>query len=183
LGSSAVKYFRERKEKSMSNWLKAGLIGGGVVVLLDIVGLIPCVGCFTCLLGLAAYGCIGALAAYWMPPVRAAGPAAGQGALAGLIAGAISGVVGIFLSAIQATVLAPLQLSFLGQLPPEVVREMQAAGLDPNMLLGGATDLTGALGTGVVCCGVGLAIAAGLGALGGLIFAAMRPGEPGGGPV
>ena len=77
----------------MSPWLKAGLIGGAVLIVLNLLGLIPCVGLITCILGVLAYAGIGALAAYWMPPVRVAGQAAGQGALAALVAGLIGGVV------------------------------------------------------------------------------------------
>jgi hypothetical protein len=46
----------------MSNWLKAGLIGAAVVVVLQLLGIVPCVGCFTWILAFVAYGCIGALA-------------------------------------------------------------------------------------------------------------------------
>ena len=61
----------------MSNWLKAGLLGAAVVVALQVLGIIPCVGCVTWLLTYVAYGCIGALAAYWLPPRRLLGPACG----------------------------------------------------------------------------------------------------------
>jgi len=44
----------------MSNWLKAGLLGAAVVVVLQIMGIIPCVGCVTWLLVYVAHGCIGA---------------------------------------------------------------------------------------------------------------------------
>lgn len=158
----------------MSNWLKAGLIGAAAVVGLNLLGLIPCVGCITWLLVLVAYGCVGALAAYWMPTVRMAGPAAGQGALAGLIAGAIGGVVGIFLSVVQAAVIGPLQAEMFKLLPPEALSELYRAGIDPGQLLRPGPGLVG-FGGATVCCGIGLAIAAGLGALGAIIFVAMRP--------
>jgi hypothetical protein len=153
----------------MSNWLKAGLIGAVVIVVLDFVELIPGAACCTWIPEWVTYGCVGALAAYWMTPTRIAGPAAGQGALAGVIAGAIGGAVGVLLFVIQAAVWGGAQA--LSQIPPEALREMQRAGFDPGVLLApvGATFL----GTG--CCAVGIAIAAGLGALGGIIFAAMRP--------
>lgn len=157
----------------MSNWLKAGLIGAAVVIVLNLLGLIPCAGCFTWILGLATYGCVGALAAYWMPPVRMAGAAAGQGALAGLIAGAIGGVVGVFLSVVQAAVLRPAQ--WFSQIPPEALREMHRVGIDLGAFAEMGAGVGGAMTCGTICCGVGLAIAAGLGALGGIIFVAVKP--------
>ena len=73
--------------------LKAGLIGAVIVLVLNLIGIIPVIGCIGLPLELVAYVVIGALAALWMTPRREAGRAAGQGALAGLIAGAVSGVV------------------------------------------------------------------------------------------
>ena len=67
--------------------LKAGLIGAAIVLVLNLIGIIPVIGCIGLPLELVAYGVIGALAALWMTPRREAGRAAGQGALAGLIAG------------------------------------------------------------------------------------------------
>ena len=57
----------------MPAWLKAGLVGALILVVLNLLGIIPCVGAIACFLGLVAYPCIGALAAYWTPPVRMAG--------------------------------------------------------------------------------------------------------------
>jgi hypothetical protein len=101
-----------------------------------------------------------------------AGPAAGQGALAGVIAGAIGGAVGLVLAVLQVGAFGTAQ--FLSQIPPDALRGMQDAGVDPGLIFA-------PLGTAVFgsCCFVvGVAIAAGLGALGGIIFAAMKPGEP-----
>jgi hypothetical protein len=165
----------------MSNWLKAGLIGAAVLVALNVVECIPGAVCCTWLPEWVTLGCVGALAAYWMAPPRMAGAGAGQGALAGLIAAAIGGVVGVVLGVVQSSVFGAEQ--FLSQVDPytlrDMQREMQRVGVDPSTFMGPV----GSAAFGSICCGVGLVIAAGLGALGGLIFAAMRPGEPGAGPV
>jgi hypothetical protein len=153
----------------MSNWLKAGLIGAAVIVGLNLVGWIPCVGCFTWILGYVAYGCIGALSAYWMPPVRAAGPAAGQGALAGVIAGAIGGLVGLVLAMFGIAVFGPL--AALG----ETLGGLEGAGFDPSVFFEMGASVVGTIVCGTSCYAVGVGIAAGLGALGGLIFAIIRP--------
>jgi len=155
----------------MSPWLKAGLIGAVVVVVLDLLGLIPCVGVIACIVGLLAYIGIGALAAYWMPPLRAAGPAAGQGALAAGLASLISGIVNTVLFLIQTAVAGSARI--LSQIPPETLRQLEEAGVDRQMLERFAGP-GGALLAGSFCCAGGLILAALLGAIGGAVFAAMK---------
>ena len=158
----------------MSGWLKAGLIGAAIVVVLKVLQLVPCVNCCAIPAEWVAYGCIGALAAYWILPVRTMGAGAGQGALAGLIAAAIGGVIGIGIAVVGNAVFAPLQVAMLRQLPPDVLQGMMEAGIDPRMLSGAGTGAVETIGTSAVCCGIGLVIAAALGALGGLVFAAVK---------
>lgn len=153
----------------MSPWLKAGLIGGAILVALNLLGLIPCVALFTCILGLVAYTGIGALAAYWMPPAREGGAAAGQGALAALLASLIGGVVNMIAMTIQMSIADTSAI--LSQIPPESLEQMRMAGIDPAAFTGPAG---GALCGGSCCIG-GLILAAILGAIGGAVFAAIRP--------
>ena len=80
--------------------LKAGLIGAGIVLVLNLVGIIPVIGCVGLPLELVAYGVIGTLAALWMTPRHAAGRTAGQGTLAG-VAAAVSGVVRAILTPVS----------------------------------------------------------------------------------
>ncbi len=62
--------------------------------------------------------------------------------------------------------------AFLSQLPPESLQALEQAGIDPNALFGGGTMA----GLVLLCCfPLGLLLGAGLGALGGLIFAAAKP--------
>lgn len=158
----------------MSAWLKAGLIGGAIVVALKVVGVIPCVGCCALPLEWVAYGCIGALAAYWIRPSRTTGSAAGQGALAALIAAAIGGIVGLGVSLVGAAVLGPVQMAWVSQLPPELLQQMYEAGIDPSMLTGAGVDAATNMIGSSVCCGISLAISAGLGAIGGVVFAVIK---------
>jgi hypothetical protein len=159
----------------MSGWLKAGLIGAVILVVLKVIEVVPCLICCGIPLEWVVFGCIGALAAYWIPQgARSMGAGAGQGALAGLIAAAIGGVIGIGVNVVGATVLQPLQAATWRALPPEVVQGMFEAGVDPSMFTGQGTSVLGTIGTGSVCCGIGLVVAAALGALGGLIFAAVK---------
>jgi hypothetical protein len=153
----------------MSPWLKAGLIGAVVLVVLNLLGLIPCVGVITCILGLLSYAVIGALAAYWMPPMRAAGDAAGQGALAALVAALIGGVVNAILITIQIALVNTATI--LSEIPPESLQQLQQAGIDPSVFTGPAAGVL----IGSVCCAGGLVLAAILGAIGGVIFAAIKP--------
>lgn len=150
----------------MSNWLKAGLVGAAVVVILQLLGIIPCVGCVTWILAYVVYGCTGALAAYWMPPRRQPGPAAGHGALAGAIAGAIGGGVGLIILLGMVTVFVPLGI--LGD-------ALARTGVDAAALWETFASLVGSVTCGAGCYALGVGIAAGLGALGGLFFAAIQP--------
>jgi hypothetical protein len=153
----------------MKPWLKAGLVGAAVLVALDVVGLIPCACFATCILIPLAYTGTGALAAFWMPPTRLAGPAAGQGALAGLIAALIGGLVNILVLAVQGAIVGADQA--LSQIPPEFLDQISEVGVDPNLLAG---PVGGAI-SGSLCCGGGLLLAAILAAIGAAIYAAVKP--------
>jgi hypothetical protein len=156
----------------MSPWLKAGLVGGAVLVVLNLLGLIPLLGIVCCLLGLVAYAGVGALAAYWMPPVREAGPAAGQGALAAVVAALIGGIVNTIAWLVQAALIPAADV--LTQVPPELLQQFQDAGGDPQMLNMFAGPMGAAFG-GSCCCLGGLILAAILGAIGGAIYAGIKP--------
>jgi hypothetical protein len=105
----------------MSPWLKAGLVGAAVLVVLALLGFIPCVGACTCLIGVLAYAGIGALAAYWMPPVREAGVAAGQGALAAILASLIGGIANTVVILVQTATVGTDQI--LSQIPPDMLQQ------------------------------------------------------------
>ena len=158
----------------MSGWLKAGVIGAVIVVVLKAVQVVGC-GCCAVPVEWVAYGCIGALAAYWISPMRTMGTGAWQGALAALIAAAIGGVIGIGISVVGNTVLAPLQQSMLRQMPPEFFSQLAQAGIDPSLITRAGQSTAETITGGAMCCGVGLVIAAVLGAIGGLVFAAVKP--------
>jgi hypothetical protein len=153
----------------MTGWLKAGLIGAVIVVALKVLQQLPCVACCAVPLEWAAYGCSGARAAYWIVSGRTMGSGAGQGALAALIAAAIGGMLGIPVDFVGSKVMAPINYALLRQLPPEILIELSRSGIDPTQVRG--------FGISVLCCGAGLVIAALLGAVGGVIFAAVKPQE------
>jgi len=155
----------------MRPWLKAGLIGGGVLALLTILTnlgtlLSPevsiIVSCCLCIPILLAYPGTGALAAYWLTPPRTAGDGAKEGALAGVIAGAIDGVVSVILSLITG---ASAYQQVLSQLLPEMLEE---TGLSSLFTTGGMTALNCVVGI----CGILWAVA--MGAAGGAILAAAK---------
>jgi hypothetical protein len=152
----------------MSAWIKAGLVGGTVVALLNILSIIPCVGLIACLLGFLIYIGAGALAGYWMPPPRQPGTAAGQGALAGALAAIIGGIVNTIIATIQLTVTDTAAI--LSQMPQESLQQLEEMGMDPAIFTGPVAGLT----AGSLCCLAGLIIAAILGAIGGAIFVAIR---------
>jgi len=155
--------------------LKAGAVGAVVIVVLNLMGLIPCVGCVTCILGLLAYVGAGALAAYWLPPTRTAGEGAGAGAIAGVVAGIVGGIVNMIIAAIQFAISGGpgAMMNQMSQLPPEVMRELHQVGIDPSILAG--TSIAGVIGISAACCVLGFILAAVLGVIGGVIFAAIKP--------
>jgi hypothetical protein len=155
----------------MSSWLKAGLVGAVVLTILNLLGLIPYVGCFTCILGFVAYAGIGALAAHWMPPLRLPGPAAGQGAMAAMIAALIGGVVNTIILVAEVAIVGSTEI--LSQLPPETLQQLEQQGLDPQVLNAFAGPGGAVLG-GSMCCLGGVVLAALLGAIGGAIYAGIR---------
>lgn len=151
--------------------LKAGLIGGAIVAVLQLVGIIPvpCVGCFILLLGWATYVGAGVLAAYWLPTPRSAGDGAGAGAIAGVVSGIIGGIFGMIASGIQFAIRGG-SAAVLSQIPQEFLDALTEIGLDPAMF----TSIGAVLGIGAFCCVLGMVIAAVLGAIGGAIFASAQ---------
>lgn len=151
--------------------LKAGLIGGGIAAVLQLLGLIPipCLGCFLCLVMLAVYVGAGVLAAFWLPVPRSAGDGAGAGAIAGVVSGIIGGILGMIVSAIQFAIIGG-SAAILSQIPQESLDALRDAGVDPGTF----TSIGAVIGAGALCCVGGMVIAAALGAVGGAVFAAAQ---------
>lgn len=154
-----------------SPWLKAGLIGAGILLVLSLLSLVPLVSCIAPILQLLAFVGIGALAGSYLPPRRESGRAAGQGALAGIVAGVAGAIFSTILSAIGLAASGGTA-AILQQMPPETLQQFEQAGLDPNMFLNTGT-VAGA--TALCCLPTGLILGALLGALGGLIYASAKP--------
>ena len=155
--------------------LKAGTAGAAAIIVLNLVGLIPipCLGCIVGILGLLAYVGAGALAAYWLPPTRTAGDGAGAGAIAGFVAGIVGGIVNMIIAILRFAISGGpgAAMRQMGQLPPEVMRQLYDAGVDPRIF----ASIGGVIGFGAVCCVLSFVLAAVLGAIGGVIFAAAKP--------
>jgi hypothetical protein len=153
----------------MSSWLKAGLIGAAILIVINLIGLIPLLGCVALPLQLLAYVVIGAMAASFMLPRREAGAAAGQGALAALLGGLVSGVFSLIVTAVRFAITGAA--SAASQIPPDLLDQLRDTGVDPDIF----TGIAGALGVGTCCCALGIVLAAALGAIGGLLYAALKP--------
>jgi hypothetical protein len=155
--------------------LKAGLIGGAIVAVLQLVGIIPipCVGCFICLLGWATYVGAGVLAAYWLPIPRSAGDGAGAGAIAGVLTGIIGGIFGMIAAALQFAITG--SSAAITQMPPELLDLFGDMDIDPGMFFTrGSVTIGAVLGISAICCVGSMVIAAALGAIGGAVFASMQ---------
>lgn len=156
----------------MPGWLKAGLIGGAVLFVLDLIGLIPLLACVTLPLTLIIYPLVGGLAASYLPTPRISGQGASQGALAAVVAALIGETVRMIFGIITAAMGGTTQA--LSQIPPETLEQLGELGIPPDLLVG-ASSIGGAAICGSICCGIGVVVAAALGAIGGLIFAAAKP--------
>lgn len=158
----------------MSSSLKAGLIGAGVAIVFSLLSLVPCLGCIASLLALVLYVGVGVLAAYWMEPPRDVGRAAGAGAVAGLITALVGGLTTVVINAFRFSVGgagATLQRQ-LRQLPPQLLEQWRDLGIDPRVLARPGW----AVGSSAVCCGLGMVLAAALGAAGGAIYVSLSKG-------
>lgn len=152
-------------------FLKAGLIGGAALVAINVIGLLPVIGCIALPVALIAYPAIGALAAYWLPPRRESGPAAGQGALAGVISGLIAGLSQVVLTPVGIALSGGTD-ALIAQVPAELLPQLDQVGIDPAQLFHSGVFS----GVSLVCClPAGLIFGALLGALGGIIVAAVKP--------
>ncbi len=156
----------------MQPWLKAGGIGAVILAILALVSLIPAVGLLCCLAWPVVYAGVGILAASNVPPVRDAGRGAGQGALAAVLASFVGGIVLTIVDVVQSTALTAAQVQSL--IPPQLLQQYEAAGGNPAVLQQLAGPGGVALGGGL-CCGVGLVVAAIVGAIGGAIYAGVKP--------
>lgn len=158
--------------------LKAGLIGAGVLgllVLIDLVRslIIPvsgALGCACCGVELLAYAGIGVLAGVFLSPPRDAGAGAGAGAIAGVLSGVGAGIMTIITAAGRMLFAGGRMVSMID---PAQARQLMEAGIDPQMLAT-FSGWGGVFIGGGLCCLGWIAIGAGLGALGGLIFAAAK---------
>ena len=162
----------------MSAWLKAGLIGGAILFVIDIIGQIPIICCCTPLLMLIVYIMVGVMAASYMPPPRDTGKAAGQGALAAVVASVIGGVINLIISVIRAVFWSTSQV---GQawtdIPPDVRYMLRDMGIEPEFIAEFSNFAGGIGGTtvcGSICCLGGVIIAAMLGAIGAAIYTASK---------
>jgi hypothetical protein len=156
---------------TFKNGLKAGAIGAVIAAILTLAGVIPAIGWLillcSCLLliPLLSVGA-GVLAGYFgsqTNPMQTAGDAAPAGAVAGVLTALGGGLVQTIVYAVQMAMGGTAQA--LAALPPEQLRQLRDAGLDPA-IVGGVGGLAVTVGC---CCIVGPLVAAGLGAIGGAL--------------
>ncbi len=167
--------------------LKAGIIMGIVVAVIALImgvtgissnPIMGLLNCFLLLVVLALWFVSGILAARFGPAAVTAGAAAGGGAIAGAITQIIGGIVNVVVSVIT---------SALGlvtvQIPPDLMRQLGQAGATPQEMRSIVSMMQllvgplGIVGNCICCIGVATAIAAGLGALGGIVGKAISGGR------
>ncbi len=151
---------------TVQNGLKAGGIGAVISVVLNLLGIIPLVGCCTFILTLVLWVGVGVLAGYLgnkTNPMQTGGDAAQAGAVAGAVTSLIGGVAQTIIFAVQAALGGTVQT--LSQIPPDQLRQLRDIGVDPNIF----TSVGGVIGIGSCCCILGTLIAAAFGAGGGAL--------------
>jgi hypothetical protein len=158
--------------------LKAGLIGAGAAFLLTLTNLlptlvpIPVLGCICCALPLLAYIGAGVLGGFFLTPPRDAGGGAGAGAIAGLLSGVGTTIAWMINTGIGMAIAGTQDI--VSTLDPQMLEQLSEIGMSPEVF----TALSGIGGLfigGGICCLFSLALGAGVGALGGLIFASAKP--------
>jgi len=110
---------------------------------------------------LLIYVGIGVLAGFFLAVPRTSGKGAGAGAIAGLLSGTVSGVVGVVIT----TVRLARGLGMPG-VDPQQMQQLTESGMDPRLFA-----IPGVI-CGMIC---GMTMGAGLAAIGGAIFAAIKP--------
>ncbi|MFN3763882.1 MAG: hypothetical protein ACK4WK_11875 [Anaerolineae bacterium] len=172
----------------MRPWLKAGLIGGGVLaVWAAISALAPLVrgaviSFCACILVLMTHLGIGVLAAWWLKPPRTAKEGAKEGALAGLAAGVIHLVASILIALIISPIVAQHMVSETFQeifQPLQMPREVRIALEIISETAAEVAGVTSSISHGVTgmkaVCGIcTLPLVVALSAVSGAILAAVK---------
>ena len=158
--------------------LKAGLIGAAAAFILTFTGILPglvrqvgALGCVCCLLPLLAYAGAGVLGGFFVPAPRDTGTGAGAGAIAGLLSGVGNTLSWMIITGLQMLITGTQEVA--SGLDPQTLDMLRETGMSPEMFTA-LSGVTGVFIGGGMCCLVSLALGAGLGALGGLIFASAK---------
>ncbi len=158
--------------------LRAGIIGGVIAVVLILVNLIPCVGWAICCLGsLVLMVGVGALAVnFGGSEIATSTEGAGAGAIAGAITAFIGGLANLLVNLVATVFLrgTDVMARALAQIPPEVRRQLWEMGLDLRLLAREGMGPVATIVGGSLSCVLWIAIAACLGALGGIFYKALK---------
>ena len=150
--------------------LQAGLFGGGILILIGFIGLLPYVGlCLSIPLYPLAFFVIGLALVRLADHPPAVGEAAAAGLIAALIASSIGGLAAMFLAPIRLRIAGgPEELTAL--LSPDTVQSLIDAGLDPVTVM----DFVGGVGSGILCCSAKFLTGTLLTAMAAALYAAYR---------
>jgi len=157
---------------------KAGLVGGVIAVVLILVNLIPCLGWAICCLGsLILMVGVGALAVnFGGADIATSTEGAGAGAIAGAITAFIGGLANLLVNLVATVFLqgTGLMARALAQIPPGVRRQLWEMGVDLRLLARQGTGIMGTVVGGSLSCVLWIVVAACLGALGGILYKALK---------
>ena len=150
--------------------IQAGLFGGGMALLLDLIALLPYIGPVIAVpLYPLAFFLTGLIAVRITPYSPSVGEAATGGAVAGLVAAIIGGLGAMFLYPIRLNIAGGPE-DLVKMMSPDTVQSLVERGINPVALM----DFIGGVGLGMFCCGMQLTTGVMLAALGAALLAAYR---------
>lgn len=94
--------------------------------------------------------------------------------MAGAVTAAIGGVVNILIGLVRVAIFGAAAVGSLGQIPPEAWRALRDLGIEPSLFVRWTAGFGGLLVGGTLCFLTGIVIAVILGALGGLLWKAIK---------
>ena len=159
-----------------SGTLKAGIIGIAVAFVLQIIGLIPCIGAIIACLGTLGLAIsVGVLAVQWSKGEIATSR---EAAIAGGIAGAVTGTAGSLFSTFFALISNLLGIGIRGNwqsyIPADTLSEMQQYGWDPSVFESAQASIGSILISGCVGFFVTAIVVGAIAALAALVYQSTR---------
>lgn len=159
-----------------SGALKAGVVGIGVALVLQIIDLIPCIGTIIACLGTLALAiAVGVLAVRWSKgEIATSGEAAVAGGMAGVITGAAGSLISTFFDLISNLLGIGIRGNWQSYMPSDRLSEMQQYGWDTSIFDSAQASIGGILLGGCVGFFLAAILVGAIAALAALVYQSTR---------